>query len=272
MEMKTYRRYTKPVTEQDLWDFCDMKPKTISGKATYISSRDGYLSMKFNDKRWYIKHDDVTKKAAEYLKGCDQIEVTYWYDRYKEKMHIISFINHTKNTTVINQKLTTIMRQKQETEARRNRHHNILREVMARGRHVFVMAKKVKDDDYQYELVGVRNEYQDGMDSRTNINILFDKIGLVSADDVLEKTDTLVGYFNQVYGHEDYVFGIFRTTEKNKTCSYCGNHAWSEDGRNHSIVVGGGSFDETYYCEYCFFDKMHIQVPEKFFNEERASA
>ena len=265
MEMKTYRRYTKPVTEQDLWDFGDMKPTTVSGRATYIRKEPGWLNMKFNDNRWCLRQDDVIKEAAKYLTGKDQIEVTYWYDRYGKRTHVLSFVNHTKNVTVINQKLHLINEHLKEVKEKREKHHKLLNKATEKG-DLFILAKKsaMNSEDEWYDLVDIRGAH--GFETYDAIIDMLHKAGIDDMDEWVQ-TKTPKGDIRPIPGHADYLLGAFRTTYKVRDCK-CGAHPHENHMQNHSIITTCfGGWPEQYLCEYCFFETMHINVPQRFFNQ-----
>jgi hypothetical protein len=267
MEMKTYRRYTKPVTEKDLWKFSDMKPTTVSGRATYVRKEPGWLSMKFNDNRWYLRQDDVVKEAAKHLAGKDQIEVTYWYDRHEKRTHVLSFVNHTKNVTVVNQKLHLINAHLQEVKAQREKHHKVINKVVEDG-DLFILVKKspMNTEDQWYDLVDIRGAY--GFNTYDTVIDMLHKAGINDVDE-WAKRNTPQGDVREIPGHENYLIGAFRTTNKRRDCQ-CGAHPCENNMQNHSIVVAY-LWGWRYLCEYCFFDTMHINVPAKFHKDAVAA-
>lgn len=267
MGMKTYRRYTKPVTKQDMWEFCEMKPTTISGRATYVRKEPGWLSMKFNNSSWCMRQDDVIKEAAKHLTGKDNIELTYWYDRHDRKIHVISFVNHTKNVTVINQKLFLINSHLQAVKDHREKHHRVVNKAAKNG-DLFVLAKKSINDSESvwYDLVDIRGAY--GFDTYDTVIDMLRKAGINDSVDEWVKRNTPKGNLREIPGYENYLLGSFRVTDKRRECR-CGASPYENQMHNHSIVVSCFSGrSEQYICEYCFFDTMHIQVPNRFYEDE----
>ena len=265
MEMAVYKCYEQEPKDYEIDRRDRIETYELKGKSRQFEIYDDCASIKVSRNYFYLKNDDVAKTAAEKHIDGDLLTITVWHDRCSRDFDtIVSVVNHTQNFKVVNHKFLRRIEIKAEEEIRHQRNHSVLKDAMRSGNHIFMLAKKVHNDNaYCYEFVDVCNEHQDGLDSRKNMANLFKRNGIINSG-ALEKTYLGLGKFNPIYGHDDYVLGIFRTTEKNQTCTHCGKHAWTDDGRNHSIIVGCGSYSEIYYCEYCFFDEMRIKISTNF--------
>lgn len=265
MEMAVYNCYEQEPRSFEIDDRARFETYELKGKVRDFMICNNHATIKIGRKYYDLKSDDVTKTASEKHKKGDSLTITVCVDsrdkRYNILASVVSVVNHTQNFTVVNRKLSTIMAIQAETLKRHEQHHNLLKDALCGG-DLLVLVKRLYDvKGYCYELISVCNEHRRGLNVAENVSEMLKEAGITDAE-ASKKTGFRINSFNDVYGHEDYLIGNFRVAEKTKDCSHCGEDAYGKDGRNHSIVVGCGSYKEKFYCEYCFFDDNRIRVPQ----------
>ena len=270
MEMKTYKRYTKANLEEDMVNYRDIKVKTVTGRATYVSSRDGRLSMKLNGSTCWLKHDDVIKKAAEHLTGRDQIEISYFRDIWDNTTKVISFVNHTKSVTVVNQRFVTLINELDKIKAEHSKHHEFLAQYTDLSKdHLILLTKKQEDGE---QLVDIANARMDVFTYPDNARGTAEKVltrnGIqISAGNWFD----MAAYYGKIEipENEKYYLYVVRVSDKRNTCS-CGASPYDVNMPNHSIIFGQ-KYIKRYMCEYCFMEEMRIHIPENFFESMKGN-
>lgn len=214
---------------------------------------DETFNVKIGYNFFYFVQNDMATAIKEHMSIKDNVFAACWYDD-ENFPHLVRFINHTKGLEIVNSEYVRCIKELDEKRRRREMHHKILFETLKNGGDLFMLAKQVKD---QTVLVDVTDS---GYPSYEHVIEFLHKNGINDIDEWIVE-NTPLGELIQVPGHEGYLFGAFHANEKRRDCK-CGAESYSENGRNHTIKSNS---DWYCMCEYCFFDKMRITVPEDFY-------
>lgn len=238
--------------------------KTLKGKVTCLRDTESYISMKVGGlpislyKRKPIGVDDEKSAGMillENIKRGDNVELSYIQHTYDTTL-TVSFFNKTQDVKVTSEFLTKMLKKREETLRRREKHANMLRSVINNDR-LLIFARAI---DRGYELIDVQSCGTYDMFSVARKILTNMHVPLNTINSRLETG--LWPRWNQI-GNSEYYLGVFSVNEKRRNCS-CGKKAYALDGAQYTIVTEGSY--KQYDCEFCFFDTSHIRVPERFFN------